>query len=468
MIHAPTSDPCGMLLGWQTPRQQRQLGFHPPSSAPRRSPPADDGPPDDSAPAGREVPVLYEGDSHLMTFAPTGSGKGRGMVIPTLLTYEGSCVVIDPKGENYAVTARRRREMGQQVVVLDPFGRATRGRGESDGFNPLDIFNLPGTIVDADSLMIAWQVAAGNAFARDPFWDNSGTGLLFGLIAHVVTGHPPEERTLNKVLEYLYTDDVVYNLAVLLDSKKVVCPQAYKEIAAFLGLPERDTRPSVLATVLSGVKALNTERVERSLARSTFDLGDLLEGKPITVYLCLPPEKLVSHKALLRLWVASLMTTILRREERPEKQTLFILDECAQLGNMPLLEQAVTLLRGYGLQVWTLWQDFEQVKANYPNGYMTLVNNSAVLQAFGVGSMLMAKQLAEVLDCPAHDLLAMQPHEAVICTPGQSALRCRRPDYLTDGVFTGQWDSNPFFGRATRERPDRSATGPMPEGFQER
>ena len=467
MIQASSSHPYdGMLLGWRAPRHQRQLGFHPPSSAPRRPPPVDDGLPD-ASPAWLEAPVLYEGDSHLMTFAPTGSGKGRGMVIPTLLTYDGSCVVVDPKGENYAVTARRRREMGQQVVVLDPFGRATRGRTESDCFNPLDIFNLPGTIIDADSLMVAWQIAAGNAFARDPFWDNSGTGLLFGLIAHVVTGLPPAERTLNRVLEYLYADDVIYNLAVLLDTKKVVCPQAHKEIAAFLGHSERETRPSVLATVLSWVKALNTERVERSLARSTFDLNDLLEGKPITIYLCIPPEKLVSHKALLRLWVATLMTTILRREERPEKQTLFILDECAQLGNMPLLEQAVTLLRGYGLQVWTLWQDFEQVKANYPNGYMTLVNNSAVLQAFGVGSMLMAKQLSDVLDCPAHDLLAMKPHETVICSRGESALKCRRPDYLTDGLFAGQWDPNPFFGRKSRQRTERGG-GAGSEGLQER
>ena len=75
-----------------------------------------------------ESPMTYADDPHLMTFAPTGSGKGRGIIIPTLLSYPGSVVVIDPKGENYKVTARRRREMGHQVVVLDPFKRATRAK----------------------------------------------------------------------------------------------------------------------------------------------------------------------------------------------------------------------------------------------------------------------------------------------------------------------------------------------------
>jgi len=149
-------------------------------------------------------------------------------------------------------------------------------------------------------------------------------------------------------------------------AKTVKGPHAYREIAAFLQLPERDTRPSVLATALSWVKSLNTECVEATLESSTFDLNDLLEGKPISIYRCIPPDKLTSHKALLKMWIAALMTTVLRRTSCPEKKTLFILDECAQLGTMPLLEQAVTLLRGYGLQVWTFWQDMEQVRANYP------------------------------------------------------------------------------------------------------
>ena len=163
-------------------------------------------------------------------------------------------------------------------------------------------------------------------------------------------------------------------------------------------------------------------------------------------FLCIPPDKLTSHKALLRMWIAALLTTVLRREKCPEKKTLFILDECAQLGTMPLLEQAVTLLRGYGLQVWTFWQDMEQVRSNYPNRHETLINNAAVLQAFGISNSMMARQLTEVLDCSSADLLAMKNEESRVFMKGQGSRTCRLPDYLHDAAFKGLWDNNPFFG----------------------
>ncbi len=435
----PVSKPLfdGLLVGWKQPGINRTFGFQSSKVAY----------PETAADSNSELKSLcYEGDSHLMTFAPTGSGKGRGVIIPTLLSYPGSVVVIDPKGENYKVTARRRREMGHQVVVLDPFERATRGRCTGDKFNPFDIFKLPETIVDADANMLAWQLAAGHSFSRDPFWDIVGSSFLFGIIAHVATGVPQAERNLNRVLKYLYSDDVVYNLAVLLDSKTVVCPHAHREIASFLQLPERDTRPSVLATALSWVKSLNTRCVETCVESSTFDLHDLLEGKPISIFLCIPPDKLTSHKALLRMWVAALLTTVLRRQTRPKQSTLFILDECAQLGTMPLLEQAVTLLRGYGLQVWSFWQDVEQVRANYPGGHATLINNAAVLQAFGISNSQMARQLSEVEDSSCEKLLSMRGNQSTTFIKGQGTHTVQLPDYLYDPIFTGLWDPNPFFG----------------------
>jgi type IV secretion system protein VirD4 len=434
----------GILLGWNEQQEKRDLGFQipgPPRKSRRRSS------------GSQAAPLLYDGDSHLMTFAPTGSGKGRGMIIPTLLSYPGSVVVVDPKGENYTVTARRRREMGHQVVVLDPFEKATRGQHSGDKFNPFDIFRLPGTIVDADASMLAWQLAAGHSFSKDPFWDIVGSSFLFGLIAHVATGVPLPERNLNKVLSYLYNDDVIYNLAVLLDSKTVICPHSHREIAAFLQLPERDTRPSVLATALSWVKSLNTQCVEDTVKSSTFDLQDLLDGKPISIYLCIPPDKLTSHKALLRMWVAALLTTVLRRTVRPENKTLFILDECAQLGTMPLLEQAVTLLRGYGLQVWSFWQDVEQVRANYPAGHSTLINNASVLQTFGISNSLMARQLADIVDSKSDELLRMKAGESMTFVKGKGSHMSRLPDYLKDPVFNGLWDPNPFFGNSNSGAP---------------
>src|SRR5262249_20816184 len=103
-LQPPSTRPAGILLGWGSPRRGR-FGFAPGGPTAQ---PADE-------------PLWYHGDNHLMTVAPTGAGKGRGVIIPNLLSYPGPAVVIDPKGEAYQTTARRRRQLGQRVVVLDPF-----------------------------------------------------------------------------------------------------------------------------------------------------------------------------------------------------------------------------------------------------------------------------------------------------------------------------------------------------------
>src|SRR5205823_3084204 len=140
-----------LLLGWGPPETGPTFGFGPAGRTPDR--------PDE--------PVCYRGDSHLMTVAPTGAGKGVSVVIPTLLSYRGPVIVVDPKGENYQVTARRRRQMGQQVVVLDPFHVVA---GKSDSLNPLDLFDLEKAQPDCDAEMLASLLAVGHHFANDPFW----------------------------------------------------------------------------------------------------------------------------------------------------------------------------------------------------------------------------------------------------------------------------------------------------------
>ena len=121
--------------------------------------------------AKSEAEVTYSGDAPLFTVAPTGAGKGVSVIIPTLLSYPGSVVVIDPKGENYAVTSRYRREIGQKVYKLDPFGVA---EGASSSINPFDVFQLDGASVEADAAVIAEMFASGKTGTREPFWDISG------------------------------------------------------------------------------------------------------------------------------------------------------------------------------------------------------------------------------------------------------------------------------------------------------
>ena len=146
---------------------------------------------------GQELlePILHTGDGHLITLARTGAGKGVGCIIPALLRYRGPVIVIDPKGENYQVTARRRREMGQEVAVLDPFGIVAN---ETDDLNPLDLIDRasPDAIDDAAQLA---ELLVTETSTRDPFWDNRARSLLATMILHVAVARPPILRNLTEV-----------------------------------------------------------------------------------------------------------------------------------------------------------------------------------------------------------------------------------------------------------------------------
>src|SRR5262249_44465261 len=188
-----------LLLGWKSAEAARSIGFSSPRAAVEDAPPG-------------EPPLLYGEDRPLVTIAPTGAGKGRGVIIPNLLRFEGSVIVIDPKGETWHVTARRRKEMGQEVRLLDPFGAVSK---KTDSLNPFDLFNRPGALLDADAEMLASLLAGDAGFHKEPFWDNWGRSLMAGVIAAVAETSPSAERHFGKVREILMSDDAVYNLAAL-------------------------------------------------------------------------------------------------------------------------------------------------------------------------------------------------------------------------------------------------------------
>ncbi len=418
-----------LFLGWDGTDRAPTLGFR-----------------SSSASQSVRAPLTYAGDGHLMTVAPTGAGKGVGVIIPALLTYPGSVIVTDIKGENYQVTARYRREMGQQVVVLDPFGMVTT-KEKGDKLNPFDLFKVPGSDTESDAEMIAAQLAVGHEFSSDHYWEDTGRGLVAGLVADVATSCSPERRNLCTLREMLYNDDLDYTLAVALDTRKqTMSPLARDEFVAYLAAPSDKTRPCIRTTATTFVKCLGSSAVARCLERSTFNLCDLLNNKPMTIYLVLPPEKLLSHRGLLRLWVVTLMTVVMRRTRLPKQRTLFLLDEASQLGSLDLLPQAVSLLRGYGLQVWTFWQDLSQLMKLYPNNWEAIVNNAAVLQAFGVpGHAARVGWRAVLGDSDA--MLASELHsdEMLVAITGQPTSRHTRANYLRDEAFTGRFDANHRF-----------------------
>jgi type IV secretion system protein VirD4 len=446
---ARTAPPAGegayeLLLGWKAGETKAAIGFAAPNSTA-------------AEPGGEtEVPLLYGEDRHLLTIAPTGAGKGRGVIIPNLLRFEGSVIVIDPKGETWHVTHRRRKEMGQQVLLLDPFQAVGK---RTDSLNPFDLFDRPGALLDADAEMLASLLAGDAGFHKEPFWDNWGRSLMSGVIAAVAETAGPNERHFGRVRELLMSDDAVFNLHTLLENNEDLNRLSKQNISSFLPITEQ-TRSGILSTAQSYLKVVNSDSALRSLSRSTIDLDAVREGAPMTIYIVIPPDKLESHGALLRLWVGALMLTVMGRKRRPKRSTLFLLDECAQLGEFGPLRQSMTLLRGYGLQVWPFFQDLSQLQRLYPKDWRTIFNNAGVFQLFGVANHLMAKESSDLIgDIDPDTLRNMASSRQVVAVSGTKAVSCRLADYLEDPPFKGLWDPNPMF-ESDEEAPSAAAPSP--------
>jgi type IV secretion system protein VirD4 len=395
--------------------------------------------------------VRYSGDGHCITFAPTGSGKGVGVIIPNLLSYAGPVVVIDPKGENFAVTARYRKDvLKQRILLLDPFHVVADELLDNlslkrERLNPLDLYLLADSAIDNDSQMLAQILAGGGVSSGDPFWDISGTRLLAGAIAAEMSVAIEEGRTpsMRAIARLLYNDDVVYNFVTMLDGGKIG-RFAHQCLASFVSLTDV-TRSGVLAMAQSYLSVIMTESIQTHLNDSTIDIRDVVGGEPYTLYIVIPPNKLLSHAVVLQTWVSVLMHAIMERRSVPPMRTLFMLDECANLGSLDTLRKAVTLLRGFGLQVWMFFQDLSQLRALYGEDSKTMINNCGVLQSFGVSRRSAAEDVCRIIGgFKPESVTGMLPTQQLLSVAPAPPTFATLMRYYSNAAFAGRFDSNPL------------------------
>ncbi|PHR94680.1 MAG: hypothetical protein COA78_31835 [Blastopirellula sp.] len=388
-------------------------------------------------------PIWYSGTGHQLTLGVTGSGKAVSSAIPQALSYQGSLICFDPKGEIAQVTRRYREEiLGQQIAVLAPFAN---GDG---GFNPFDLAKF----VDDSDYDFASSLASiiggssqpssySRSSTNDEFWQNWGVNLLTGVI-----GAAMEKRlssvSINAIPKILKADDVTYNLAVLLDTNKP-SEAFYREIAAFLQLTET-TRSGVLATSQSYFRGFSGDGVMKMLEKTTFDLEGFINGtKPTTIYITIPPEKLVSHSRLVCLLFGSLILALFSRKFIPTHKTLIQLDEAAALGTFEPLRTLLTLGRGQGVICHSYWQDLSQIKNNFFD-WQTILNNHNVIRILGASNYIQATELAGIYGIPAKKLLQQTPQEQALILNGEFQC-CQRVNYLQDAFFAGLFDPNPRY-----------------------
>ena len=413
--------------------------------------------------------LRYAGDSHLLTMAPTRTGKGVGAVIPNLLTLRRSVICIDPKGENTRVTARARSRFGR-VHVLDPFGITGQ---PSAAFNPLAALDPVSLDLAEDAATLADALvydAPGEA--GEAHWNEEAKALIAGLLLHIVTAEPPHSRTLARLREHL-TGSPQDFAAVLAQMQASTAAGGLVARAAnrHVGKTGREAS-GIVSTAQRHTHFLDSPRMTAVLGRSDFSFAGL-KTETATVFLALPPDRIATYARWLRLMVTQSLQELIRAGGRAAVPVLYMLDEFAQVGYLPPVERAMSLMAGYGVQFWPILQDVHQLQATYGARAGTFLSNVAVLQVFGVNDRESARLVSDLLgqetvvfetssqslDSDRSGLSYAQHHTGrALLTPdevrnlpasrellflaGQRPIVADKLRYYTDREFAGLFDSN--------------------------
>lgn len=343
--------------------------------------------------------LRYDGDGHLITIAATRSGKGVGTVMPNLLSYTGSMIITDPKGENYAVTAAWRRDhLQQNIVALDPFDLTKEGGFQTAALNPMDFIDIKGKDYVETAMMLAEMIIGRGHRTEDSHWKLEAKGLLFSFILHVASDESlANDRHLIKVRQLLTqgSDDMGKTLCAMKDSHLL----QVREGAHRIEQKSDRERSGVFSTAQSHTHFLSSPRMQYVLASTNCNLKDLRKGK-MTVYIVLPREYLSTFAPWLRLVISSCYywcTHSAAKKPSVTQRVVFLLDEFANLGYMQNIMEAVSLGGGYGLTMWLILQDLAQLKREYHSEWESFLANCAVIQTFAIQDPFTSQKIAQIL-----------------------------------------------------------------------
>ncbi|MBL8547732.1 MAG: type IV secretory system conjugative DNA transfer family protein [Hyphomonadaceae bacterium] len=311
---------------------------------------------------GRDI-LCFDGPEHQLLIGASRSGKGRGQVVPTLLAWPHSALVLDVKGELADGDARHRFPGTAGLrESLGPVLRLAPTRLDSASFNPLhEVRKGPNEVRDVQNIVEILVDPQGDGRHQD-FWDRSAKTILVGVILHVLYAEPPERKTLAVVREKLRDLD-----ATALEMKSTlhrlgstsnqpeVHPEVLHAAESFLAGEER-LQSGVKATAESFFGLFADEIVARNTATSDFRIGDLMCGpKPVTLYLQPPPSDALRLMPFLRLVINQFARALMEHQEkdaqgRPKRHRLIlVLDEFPMLGRMPFFE---TMMEPAHLPQW--------------------------------------------------------------------------------------------------------------------
>jgi type IV secretion system protein VirD4 len=345
--------------------------------------------------------LRHDGPEHVMCFAPTRSGKGVGLVLPTLLSWTSSAVVHDIKGENWELTSGWRSTFSHCLLFNPTDPRSAR-------YNPLlevrkgaaevrDVQNIADILVDPEG-----------ALERRTHWEKTSHSLLVGVILHVL--YAEKQKTLTRVTEILADPSQSFEktLRIMLATNHLgteARPKVHPVVAAtareLLNKSENE-RSRVLSTAVSFLGLYRDPLVSRNTERCDWRIADLVSAdKPVTLYLVVPPSDISRTKPLIRLILNQIgrrLTETLNTKagDREHRQLLMMLDEFPALGRLDFFESALAFMAGYGIRAYLIAQSLNQIAKAYGENN-AILDNCHVRIAFAANDERTAKRISDAL-----------------------------------------------------------------------
>jgi type IV secretion system protein VirD4 len=439
--------------------------------------------------------LRHDGPEHVLAFAPTRSGKGVGLVIPTLLSWTGSAIIHDIKGENWSLTSKWRSSFSR-CLRFDPTDAA------SVRFNPLlevragdnevrDVQNIADILVDPE----------GSPERRN-HWERTAHSLLVGVILHVL--YAEADKTLAGAAAFLSDPSrpITETLERMMTTNHVgppdaprphpVCAQTAREL---LNKSENE-RSSVLSTALSFLSLYRDPVIARVTARSDVRISEIVDGeRPVSLYMVVPPSDISRTRPLIRLLlnqIARRLTEDLPTGDGSRRQTLLMLDEFPALGRLDFFESALAFMAGYGVRAFLIAQSLNQIEKAYgPTN--AILDNCHVRVAFATNDERTARRISDALGTAteqraqrnytghrlapwlSHVMVSRQETSRPLLTPGEvmqlppgdelvmvagtPPVRGRKLRYFEDGNFTGRTGEMPAGEMGCEATPDNDWDG---------